>query len=209
MRFNLMLFLGGKVMPKSFRYLLFTAVLLLVSTSAKADALTLTVANPNQTIDYGQLNEFGVAQVSFIGNLSNSSNQQITIGTPGLPCCDPSSYHLEITQQATSLGLVYNSQFPTNVGALSNINGVNLFTLNVPLWTNAPANTITGIFTVQYYLPDGVVQSVSSNISINVPAGIPAPEPTTLALLATGVGGLILRQRRRRASLTSGRIHKL
>jgi hypothetical protein len=195
-------------MPKSFRYLLFAAVLSLVCTSAKADPLTLTVTNPNQTINYGQLNEFGIAQVSFIGNLSNSSNQPITIGTPGLPCCDPSSYHLEITHQLTSLGLVYNSQFPTIVGALSNINGVNLFTLNVPLWTNAPAHTITGVFTVDYYLPDGVVQSVSSNISINVPPGIPAPEPATLALLATGVGGLIFRQRRRRSSLTSGRTHK-
>ena len=194
-------------MPKSFRYLLFGAVLLLVSTSAKADPLILTVTNPNQTINYGQLNEFGVAQVSFIGDLSNSSNQQITIGTPGLPCCDPSSYHSEITQQLTSLGLIYNLQFPTTVDALSNI-GLNLFALNVPLWTNAPAHTITGIFTVHYYLPGGAVQSVSSNISINVPAGIPAPEPTTLALLATGVGGLILRQRRRRFSLTSRRVHK-
>ncbi len=195
-------------MPKSFRYLLFGAVLLLVSTSAEADPLVLTVTNPNQTINYGQLNEFGVAQVSFIGDLSNSSNQQITIGTPGLPCCDPSSYHLEITQQLTSLGLIYNSQFPTTVDALSNINGLNLFTVNVPLWTNAPAHIITGIFTVYYYLPGGAVQSVSNNISINVPAGIPAPEPTTLALLATGVGGLILRKRRRRSSPTSRRVHK-
>jgi PEP-CTERM motif len=185
-------------MSKSHRCLLFGALLLLFSTSAKADGLSLTITNPNQTINYGQLNEFGIAQVSFLGNLSSSSNQQITVGTPGLPCCDPSSFHLEITQQLTSLGVVYNQQFPTTVDALANINNLNLFTINVPLWTNAPAHTITGIFTVNYYLPGGDVQSISKNISIDVPAGIPVPEPATLTLLATGVVGFTLRKHRGR-----------
>ena len=192
-----------KRMSKSLRGLLFGVALLVFSTSAKADGLALTITNPNQTITYGQLDQFGVAQVSFLGNLTNSSNQQITIGTPGLPCCDPNSFHLEITQQLTSLGLVYNLQFPTTVNALSNINNLNLFTINVPLWTNAPAHTITGIFTVYYYVPGGEVQSVSSNISINVPAGIQAPEPATLGLFVTGVAGLSLRKRKRRSRLSS------
>ncbi len=168
------------------------------STSAKADGLTLTIINPTQTISYNQLNQFGIAEVSFIGNLSNSSGQPITIGTPGLPGGDPNSFHLEITQQLTPLGIVYNSQFPTTVNALSSINGLNLFTLNVPLFTNAPAHTITGIFTVYYFLPGGNVQSTSGNISINVPPGISAPEPATLALLATGLVGFGLKKRRTR-----------
>jgi hypothetical protein len=197
-----------KLMSKSLRCLVFGALLFLFSTSAKADPLGLTITNPNQTITYGQLDQFGIAQVNFLGNLSNIANQQITIGTPGLPCCDPTSFHLEITQQLTSLGIVYNLQFPTTVNALSNINGLTLFTVNVPLWTNAPAHTITGIFTVHYYLPGGDVQTVSSYISIDVPAGIQAPEPATLGLLTTGVVGLSLRKRKRRSSLSSKRDNK-
>jgi hypothetical protein len=189
-------------MSKSIRYLLFGAFLFVCSTSARADGLTLTITNPTQTISYNQLNEFGVAEISFIGNLFNSSGQPVTIGTPGLPGGDPNSFHLEITQQLTPLGIVYNPQFPTTVNALSGINGLNLFTLNVPLFTNAPAHTITGIFTVHYYVPGGDVQSTSGNISINVPPGISVPEPATLALLVTGVGGLIMRGRKRRLSGT-------
>ena len=185
-------------MAKALRCILFGALLVMCSTHAKADALTLTITNPTQTITYGQLDQFGVAQVSFVGNLSNTTNQQITIGTPGQPCCDPTSYHLEITQQLTSLGIVYNPQFPTTVGALTTINGLTLFTINVPLFTNVPAHTITAIFTLHYYLPGGDVQTLSNNVSINVPAGISAPEPTTLALLVTGIGGVALRKRRRR-----------
>ena len=197
-KIHLMILSGEKVMSKSLRYLLFGAFLFVCSTSAKADGLTLTITNPTQTISYNQLNQFGVAEVAFIGNLSNSSGQLITIGTPGLPSGDPNSFHLEITQQLTQLGIVYNSQFPTTVNAFSSINGLNLFTLNVPLFTNAPAHTITGVFTVFYYLPGGAVQSTSGNISINVPPGIPVPEPATLALLVTGLGGFSLKKRRTR-----------
>ncbi len=186
------------MIPKSLRCLLFGALLLVFSTSAKADGLALTITNPNQTISYNQINEFGFVPVSFTGNLSNTSNELILIGTPGQPCCDPTSFHLEITQQLTPLGLAYNQQFPTSLNALSNINGLTLFTVNVPLWTNAPAHTITGIFTVHFYLPGGDVQSISGNITINVPAGVPVAEPATLALLTAGVGGLSMRGRKRR-----------
>ena len=192
-------------MSKSLRCILFGVLLFLFSASAKADPLGLTITNPTQTITYGQLNQFGIAQVSFVGNLSNSSTQQVTIGTPGFPCCDPFSFHLEITQQLTSLGIVYNSQFPTTLNALSTINGLDLFTVNVPLWTNAPAHTITAVFTVNYYLPGGAVQSISNNITIDVPAGIPVPEPATVALLATGIGGITLRKRRRPSRETACR----
>lgn len=188
------------IMAKSIRYLLFGAFLFVCSTGAKADGLTLTITNPTQTIGYNQLNQFGVAELTFIGSLSNSSGQLITIGTPGLPTGDPNSFHLEITQQLTPLGIVYNPQFPTTVNAFSSINGLNLFTLNVPLFTNAPAHTITGIFTVFYYLPGGDVQSTSGNISVNVPPGVPVPEPATLALLVTGIGGLIMRGPKRSVS---------
>ena len=181
------------------RFFLFGTLIFVFSTIAKADGLTLTITNPNQTITYNQLNQFGVAELSFIGNLSNSSGQPITIGTPGLPSGDPNSFHLEITQQLTPLGIVYNPQFPTTVNAFSSINGLNLFTLNVPLFTNAPAHTITGIFTVFYYLPGGNVQSTSGNININVPPGITVPEPVTIALLATGLVGLSLKKRRTRS----------
>jgi hypothetical protein len=61
-----------KIMSKSIRYLLFGAFLFVCSTSARADGLTLTITNPTQTISYNQLNEFGVAEISFIGNLFNS-----------------------------------------------------------------------------------------------------------------------------------------
>ena len=185
------------IMSKFLRYLLFGAFVFVCSTSAKADGLTLTVINPTQTINQNQFNQFGVAEVLFIGNLTNSSGQVVTIGTPGLPGGDPNSFHLEITQQLTPLGIIYNPQFPTTVDAFSSINGVNLFTLNVPLFTNTPAHTITGIFTVHYYYPGGAVQTVSNNILINVPAGAPVPEPTTLALLLTGVGGLVMRGQKR------------
>src|SRR5690349_11456465 len=144
---------GKTALSRVLRCLLFGGLLVFCSIHAKADALGLTITNPSQTITYGQADQFGVVQVSFIGNLSNTVNQQITIGTPGQPCCDPSSYHLEITQQLTQLGIVYNPQFPTTVNALTTLNGLTLFTVNVPLWTNAPAHTITGIFTVHYYLP--------------------------------------------------------
>lgn len=197
--------LGENVMSKALRCILFGALLTVCSTHTKADPLTLTITNPTQSITYGQLDQFGVAQVSFIGNLSNTTNQQITIGTSGQPCCDPFSYHLEITQQMTQLGIVYNPQFPTTIAALTNLNGLTLFTINVPLFTNVPAHTITGTFSVLYYLPGGDVQIASGNITINVPAGISAPEPATLALFATGIGGLTLRKRRRRVGLASGK----
>ena len=193
-----MMLVREKLMSNSLRYLLFGAFLFVCSISAKADGLTLTITNPTQTISYNQLNQFGVAEVSFIGNLSNSAGQTITIGTPGLPSGDPNSFHLEITQQLTPLGIVYNPQFPTTVNALSSINGLNLFTLNVPLFTNAPAHTITGVFTVFYFLPGGAVQSTSGNISINVPPGISVPEPAKLAPLATGLVGFGLKKRRTR-----------
>jgi hypothetical protein len=205
MSFRTILPLGEYVMSKALRCLIFGALLTVCATHAKADALTLTITNPTQTITYGQLDQFGVAQVSFIGNLSDSTNQQITIGTPGQPCCDPFSYHLEITQQSTQLGIVYNPQFPTTVGGLTTLNGLTLFTINVPLFTNVPAHTITGTFTVHYYLPGGDVQIASGNITINVPAGISAPEPATLALFATGIAGLSLRKRRRRGELARGK----
>ena len=192
-------------MSNALRCLIFGALLLVCSTHAKADALTLTITNPTQTINYGQLDQFGVAHVSFIGNLSNTTNQLITIGTPGQPFGDPFSFHLEITQQQTQLGIIYNPQFPTTVAALTTLNGLTLFTVNVPLFTNVPAHTILGTFTVHYYLPGGDVQTASGNITINVPAGIQAPEPATLALFATGIGGLTLRRRKRRVRLASGK----
>jgi hypothetical protein len=168
------------------KYLLSALLLVLLSSPlVKADGLVLTIANPNQTITYADLNQYGAVQVNFDGHLFNSANESLTIN----------SYAVEITQQIGPLGLAYNQQFPATLAPLTTTNDFQLFDLGVALWnTHAPAHVITGTFTVSYFYPNSIIRSSSQNFSINVPAGINAPEPVSGLLLLTGLSVLLLKK---------------
>jgi hypothetical protein len=162
-------------------------LLTLLSTSAKADPLTLTLTNPNQIGSVGSILTFG-------GSVTNVAAPSVQIV----------SSQVTFNDGAGTL-FIDDSPFVANfllqtVGGGVTLGPVNMFT--VEILAAATPGTYAGVFSVLYDNGTSVLETNLFTFSVTVLPGA-IPEPATLMLLGPGLMAVagIMRRRKRNAAL--------
>lgn len=154
-------------------------VMLAVSGLSKADSLSVTLAQPTQTVLQG------TTVVYFTATILNPSSTD--------------TIFLNSDSSVTSSGLVSVDDSPfllnpslISLNPLQSSGLVSLFNIDLP--TNLTAGLYTGAFSILGG-PDGGALSdfsdlVDVNFAVNVTAPVVTPEPGTLLLLCSGLAAL-------------------
>jgi len=159
------------------------AVMLLCQ-SAKADPVSLTLTNPTQSGTVGSV-------LTFMASLNN------TAAPAAIAAADDFTFNGPVSLALDDSPFLVNF-LGQNISAGSTLGPSVAFT--VTLGAGTAPGTYNGVFSVFYNSTLGAGQETNVQaFSVTVqPAGAAVPEPTTVALLISGLLGLGLTQRRRR-----------
>jgi hypothetical protein len=175
-------------MPKTLILLAILSIAALLTPMAKADSLSVTLDDANQTV------VAGTTVVQFFGSIYNPSTMDRIYLNSDSSTTDSSGVTVDDTP------FFANAPYFLDPGASSG----DFEIFDVDLATGLAPGVYTGVFSI-YGGADGGADTANDDLadvdfSVQVTSTVPTPEPTSILLLFAGLAGVGLLNRRRRLS---------